>query len=274
MFKQLARTVKNVVGPYDECEILVREATCNDPGPTKEEQLENIAMFILSRYNYCRVANAIWKRLQDYEHFIHVKKALRLVMNLFDISVEENVDYFPNYCLTNVESIRKLTRYRYYNNDSQDIAADVRARADEMVRKIEKFKMQKMEKPDLKITNEPQSTEDIVVNDVSNDVARDVAPGIAHDVQPDVAPSIAPNVQPDVAPNVQTDVQNEPQYESRWETFGHHREIFHQYLNTFIPNDPRGDRMIEEMMQVFDKYVALGEEKKPMDILDLNELFK
>ena len=122
----------------DKNKALVRSATCNDFRPVSIEQLKQL---ILSD-EYRKVANHIWERLQDYEHFMHVRKALQLVSLLFDTALENNNDLFPQYCIANINAITTLTRYKFYDYNDNDIAHIVRHDARNMIIKLQSYEEQ------------------------------------------------------------------------------------------------------------------------------------
>jgi hypothetical protein len=92
--RMLARS-KNLVGPYEQIEIDVRDATSNDANPPSANLLCKIAdgsddpcvadpparlsctptEALCTSGQYARLFAMLWKRLTDYDRFLHVKKA-------------------------------------------------------------------------------------------------------------------------------------------------------------------------------------------------------
>jgi len=66
----LKRQVKDL--RYDEVEIMVRNATSNNPMGATPEQLENIKDAMTATQHYHRMYSVLWKRCNDIEHKIHM----------------------------------------------------------------------------------------------------------------------------------------------------------------------------------------------------------
>eukprot|EP00455_Lapot_gusevi_P004098 TRINITY_DN1168_c0_g1_i3.p1 TRINITY_DN1168_c0_g1~~TRINITY_DN1168_c0_g1_i3.p1 ORF type:complete len:559 (+),score=138.22 TRINITY_DN1168_c0_g1_i3:142-1818(+) len=124
ILRSAMRSLKNTVLQYDDIEVLVREATSNDPWPCPHHLMLDIANATFSYDRYPKMFNLLWKRLTDYSQIRHVMKALFLIEFLlkhgnekFIVDVKERVD-----------DIVRLQTYKYIEDD-RDIAGDVRQKA-------------------------------------------------------------------------------------------------------------------------------------------------
>ena len=76
----LRRKIKNSVGHYSRAEILVREATSNDPSLPSQEILLQIADMTKSQSLFTDTVAMIWKRLNDKcKNWRHIYKSLIVI---------------------------------------------------------------------------------------------------------------------------------------------------------------------------------------------------
>lgn len=76
----IRRRIKNSVGHYSRAELLVREATSNDPSMPSVELLLQIADMTLTPSLYADTVGMIWKRLNDKcKNWRHIYKALVVI---------------------------------------------------------------------------------------------------------------------------------------------------------------------------------------------------
>jgi len=107
---------------FDPIEVKIREATSNDMNETSPALLADIARASEDPSQYPKLAAMLFKRLTDYEQFLHVQKAMFCVEYL----LTNGSDEFVKECKRRKDEITKLGRYKYYNKDDEDIAVDVR----------------------------------------------------------------------------------------------------------------------------------------------------
>lgn len=124
VLRSAMRSLKNSVLQYDDVEILIREATSNDPWGASSSLMQEVANATFSYDKYPKIFNMLWKRVTDYAQIRHVHKALHLIEYLlkngnerFIVDVKERVD-----------DIARLRSYKYIE-DERDIAGDVRQKA-------------------------------------------------------------------------------------------------------------------------------------------------
>jgi len=122
--RKLMRDAKNSINGYSDIQVLVREATSNDPwGPTTS-LMRRIAVESENPVNYYDMFKTLWKRLTDFHHIKHVHKSLMLIDYL--------LKYGPEKIITDVrlrsDVVRKLCYYKYYKNGIES-GSDVRSKS-------------------------------------------------------------------------------------------------------------------------------------------------
>jgi len=122
--RKMLRDAKNSINGYSDIQVLVREATSNDPwGPTTS-LMRRIAVECENPVNYHEMFKTLWKRLTDFHHIKHVHKSLTLIEYL--------IKYGPEKIVTDVrlrsDVIRKLCYYKYYKNGIES-GSDVRSKS-------------------------------------------------------------------------------------------------------------------------------------------------
>jgi epsin len=130
--RRLFRKAKNEWKQYSEVQVLIREATSNDPWGPSSTLMSRIVFESESPANYSMMFTALWKRLTDYEHIKHVLKSLILIEYLLknchlrfvaDVRLRSDV-------------IRRLKHYKYFK-DGRDVGQDVRAKAQAVMKLLE-----------------------------------------------------------------------------------------------------------------------------------------
>lgn len=124
--KRFLRDLKNQT--YEPIEVKVREATSSDPWAAQPLLMQEIADATHDYAQYPKLFQILWKRLRDYQIHMHVQKALLLTEHL----VRNGSDRFIRDARARADDVSKLRRYKYYNKDNEDIAADVRKKAKEV----------------------------------------------------------------------------------------------------------------------------------------------
>jgi len=66
MASSYLRKAKNVVNNFTEAEILVREATSNDPWGPEMKIMDEIAEMTNNQVSFTEIMGMIWKRLNDH----------------------------------------------------------------------------------------------------------------------------------------------------------------------------------------------------------------
>lgn len=119
------RQAKNAAMSYDPIEVNVREATSNDPWEANQATMNEIADCSEDPLKYAKMFAMLWKRLQDYQHHMHVHKALFLI----EFLIGHGSDRFVQDCQRKSADIDRIRRYKYYNSDNVDVAGEVRRKA-------------------------------------------------------------------------------------------------------------------------------------------------
>lgn len=126
--RKMLRNAKNNWNNYSEIEILVREATSNDPWGVSSHVMQRIARESEIPANYHSMIGILWKRLVDFQHIKHVLKAL----NLIDYLLRHGPERFVSDVKLRMDTIRRLKGYKYIKN-GRDIGQDVRRKANNIV---------------------------------------------------------------------------------------------------------------------------------------------
>jgi len=119
------RSVKNTMMQYSEIECKVRESTSNDSWGASTSLMSEIARATNDYQEYPKLFAMLWKRLNDYEHVMHVQKALILI----DYLLRNGNDRFINDCKRRARDIAALKKYKHYDANNQDDAKEARAKA-------------------------------------------------------------------------------------------------------------------------------------------------
>jgi len=125
--RKIVRELKNL--SYDEIEILVREATSNEPEGAPVSLMDQIAKATYDPNLFNKLFTQLWKRLTDVEQYLHVNKALSLVNHLLRAGDKRFVEEVRR----RSRDVFRLRKYRYFNTDGQNIAADANLKATEIM---------------------------------------------------------------------------------------------------------------------------------------------
>jgi len=131
-FRRAQREAKNWWNNYTEVQVLVREATSNDAWGPSTSVMNQICHEAEDVSNYNEMFNMIWKRLTDYEHIKHVFKALVVI----DYMMRHSNERFVTDIKLRSDVIRRLQQYKYFN-EGQDLGAEVRAKADAVIKLVD-----------------------------------------------------------------------------------------------------------------------------------------
>jgi len=122
--RKFIREAKNSINGYSDIQILVREATSNDPwGPTSS-LMRRIALECENPTNYHDMFKILWKRLTDFHHIKYVHKSLILI----DYLLRYGPERFISDMRLRSDVLRKLCFYKYYKNAIES-GIDVRTKA-------------------------------------------------------------------------------------------------------------------------------------------------
>jgi len=126
--KKFLRDAKNSMKGFSDVQVLVREATSNDPWCAPGSLLKRIAMEAENPAQYHDMFKTLWKRLSDFPHLMHVQKSLALIYYLLKISS----DRFVADVRLRSDIIKKLCYYKYFK-DGIEIGEEVRIKAQVIV---------------------------------------------------------------------------------------------------------------------------------------------
>lgn len=127
----LKRQVKDL--RYDEVEIMVRNATSNNPVGATPEQLHNIVDAFTATHHYHRMYALLWKRCNDHEHKIHMVKGLQLALYLLknmedrDTRLQLHKDF-----MYQLPDIKHLMEFSDVRETSQSHGSAIRVAAQEL----------------------------------------------------------------------------------------------------------------------------------------------
>ncbi|KAJ3070848.1 hypothetical protein HDU98_006139 [Podochytrium sp. JEL0797] len=121
--KGAVRSVKNYTKGYSDIQIKVREATSNDPAPSSQSIMADIARCTHNHRDFIEIMEMIDKRLNDSgKNWRHVYKSL-VLLDFLLVSGSENV---IKYAKENLYVIKTLKEFMYLDEDGRDHGANVR----------------------------------------------------------------------------------------------------------------------------------------------------
>lgn len=124
------RKAKNVVNNFTEAEVLVREATSNDPWGPEMKIMDEIAEMTNNQVSFTEIMGMIWKRLNDHgKNWRHVYKSLILLETLIKIGSER----VTKQCKDNIYAIETLKNFNYTEKDGQDNGKHIREKSAKLV---------------------------------------------------------------------------------------------------------------------------------------------
>ncbi len=142
------RTIKNTF--YDECEVWVREATSNDQWNAASTTINKIIEAMSNDEQYNKIFIILWKRITDQQHFRHVYKGL-ILLGYMVRSGSTKIMYD---IMDNIQDIKKLEQYTYYDDSGHEIGKNIRKRAKKIIETVTKFMEKKKKKKILDKMNE------------------------------------------------------------------------------------------------------------------------
>lgn len=131
MSKSLVRSIKNVANGYSSVQVLVRNATSNDPtGPTTYDMEEISGSTYQSQTDFLEIMDMLDRRLNDKgKNWRHVAKSLTVLDYLVRFGSEKCVMWAKDN-LYIVKTLREFVHFDEYNNDQ---GAIIRVKAKELV---------------------------------------------------------------------------------------------------------------------------------------------
>ncbi|VDN11049.1 unnamed protein product [Dibothriocephalus latus] len=122
----IRRKIKNVVANYSAAELLVREATSNDPSLPDEYTLLKIADATKISYYYEETTRMIFKRLNDKsKNWRHIYKALLVI----EVCLKNGSVAFVKECQHQAHQITTLTDFMFLGEDGTEASRLVREQA-------------------------------------------------------------------------------------------------------------------------------------------------
>lgn len=131
MSKSLVRSIKNVANGYSSGQILVRNATSNDPsGPTTYDMEEIASYTYQSQTDFLEIMDMIDRRLNDKgKNWRHVAKSLTVLDYLVRYGSEKCVLWAKD----NLYIIKTLREFIHFDESNNDQGAIIRVKAKELV---------------------------------------------------------------------------------------------------------------------------------------------
>lgn len=128
---KIVRSLKNVANGYSSTQILVRNATSNDPsGPTTYDMEEIAAATNTSQTDFLEIMDMLDRRLNDKgKNWRHVAKSLTVL----DYLVRYGLDKCVLWSKDNLYIIKTLREFVHFDDSSQDQGALIRVKAKELV---------------------------------------------------------------------------------------------------------------------------------------------
>ena len=124
------RQVKNVVKNYSHAEVLVREATSNDPWGPSSSVMTEIADATYNVVAFSEIMGMIWKRLNDHgKNWRHVYKSLVVL----DYIIKTGSERVAQQCRENIFAIQTLKDFQFVDKDGKDQGMNVREKAKQLV---------------------------------------------------------------------------------------------------------------------------------------------
>lgn len=128
---KIVRSLKNVANGYSSTQILVRNATSNDPsGPTTYDMEEIAAATHNSQTDFLEIMDMLDRRLNDKgKNWRHVAKSLTVL----DYLVRYGSDKCVLWSKDNLYIVKTLREFVHFDDNSQDQGALIRVKAKELV---------------------------------------------------------------------------------------------------------------------------------------------
>lgn len=131
MSKSLVRSIKNVANGYSAVQVLVRNATSNDPsGPTTYDMEEISSYTYQSQTDFLEIMDMLDRRLNDKgKNWRHVAKSLTVLDYLVRFGSEKCVMWAKD----NLYIVKTLREFVHFDEGNNDQGAIIRIKAKELV---------------------------------------------------------------------------------------------------------------------------------------------
>ncbi|CAK7901442.1 epsin-1 [[Candida] anglica] len=131
MSKSLVRSIKNVANGYSSVQVLVRNATSNDPsGPTTYDMEEIASLTYQSQTDFLEIMDMLDRRLNDKgKNWRHVAKSLTVLDYLVRFGSEKCVLWAKD----NLYIVKTLREFIHFDEADTDQGALIRVKAKELV---------------------------------------------------------------------------------------------------------------------------------------------
>lgn len=131
MSKSLVRSIKNVANGYSSVQVLVRNATSNDPtGPTTYDMEEISSYTYQSQTDFLEIMDMLDRRLNDKgKNWRHVAKSLTVLDYLVRYGSEKCVMWAKD----NLYIVKTLREFVHFDEANNDQGAIIRVKAKELV---------------------------------------------------------------------------------------------------------------------------------------------
>lgn len=128
---KIVRSLKNVANGYSSTQILVRNATSNDPsGPTTYDMEEIAAATHNTQTEFLEIMDMLDRRLNDKgKNWRHVAKSLTVL----DYLVRYGLDKCVMWSKDNLYIVKTLREFVHFDDNSNDQGALIRVKAKELV---------------------------------------------------------------------------------------------------------------------------------------------
>ncbi|GMG20614.1 unnamed protein product [Ambrosiozyma monospora] len=129
MAGKVMRSIKNVANGYSSVQIMVRDATCNDPTGPSTAQMADVANHTYDNGEFLEVMDIIDRRLNDKgKNWRHVAKSLTLL----DYLVRYGSDEVVLWAKANLYIIKTLREFQAEDSTGRDQGTIIRVKAKEL----------------------------------------------------------------------------------------------------------------------------------------------
>ncbi|KAK3913315.1 Epsin-2 [Frankliniella fusca] len=125
----LRRHIINIAHNYSSAQVLVREATSNDPWGPSSRQMAEIADLTYNVVAFTEIMQMLWKRLNsDGRYWRHVYKSLLVL----EYCIKTGSEKVAQQCKENIFCIQTLQDFQY-TEDVKDLGKNVREKAKSLI---------------------------------------------------------------------------------------------------------------------------------------------
>ncbi|CDK29016.1 unnamed protein product [Kuraishia capsulata CBS 1993] len=129
MSKAFVRSIKNVTNGYSSVQVLVRNATSNEPSGPSVSEMAEVSSHTFDQGEFLEVMDMVDKRLNDKgKNWRHVAKAL----TLFEYLVLNGSDRCVHWAKHNLYIVKTLREFTFIDDHDKDQGALIRVKAKEL----------------------------------------------------------------------------------------------------------------------------------------------